>query len=194
MYTGFAVRTRQCLIVSDKLKREKQDGRGVGGCGVCLFPRICQEYTFRYRNACRTPAESRPEYLTTGKEYTEPRKTREQALSLWSRSTDSKTLDYQRTNPAAAAAAAAAKLLQSCLTLCDPIDGSPPGSPFPGILQARLLEWGAIAFSAWLPKYPLINSLIPEKEFRIMIVKMTKNLENRMEKMYLISLKCPFLG
>ena len=47
----------------------------------------------------------------------------------------------------AAAAAAAAKLLQSCPTLCDPIDGSPPGSPVPGILQARTLEWVAIAFS-----------------------------------------------
>ena len=44
-------------------------------------------------------------------------------------------------------AAAAAKSLQSCPTLCDPIDGSPPGSPVPGILQARTLEWGAIAFS-----------------------------------------------
>ena len=44
-------------------------------------------------------------------------------------------------------AAAAAKSLQSCLTLCDPIDGSPPGSPVPGILQARTLEWGAISFS-----------------------------------------------
>ena len=41
----------------------------------------------------------------------------------------------------------AAKLLQSCLTLCDPIDGSPPGSPVPGILQARTLEWVAISFS-----------------------------------------------
>ena len=38
---------------------------------------------------------------------------------------------------------AAAKSLQSCPTLCDPIDGSPPGSPIPGILQARVLEWGA---------------------------------------------------
>ena len=45
------------------------------------------------------------------------------------------------------AAAAAAKSLQSCPTLCDPRDGSPPGSPVPGILQARTLEWGAIAFS-----------------------------------------------
>ena len=43
--------------------------------------------------------------------------------------------------------AAAAKSLQSCLTLCDPIDGSPPGSPIPGILQARTLEWVAISFS-----------------------------------------------
>ena len=48
------------------------------------------------------------------------------------------------------AAAAAVKSLQSCPTLCDPIDGSPPGSPVPGILQARTLAWGAISFSnAW---------------------------------------------
>ena len=46
-----------------------------------------------------------------------------------------------------AAASAAAKLLWSCLTLCDPIHGSPPGSPIPGILQARILEWVAISFS-----------------------------------------------
>ena len=47
-------------------------------------------------------------------------------------------------------AAAAAKSPQSCPTLCDPIDGSPPGSPIPGILQARTLEWAAISFSnAW---------------------------------------------
>ena len=49
-----------------------------------------------------------------------------------------------------AAAAAAAKSLQLCPTLCDPTDGSPPGSPVPGILQARTLEWVAISFSyAW---------------------------------------------
>ena len=46
--------------------------------------------------------------------------------------------------------AAAAKLLQSCPTLCDPIDSSPPGSSVPGILQAKTLEWVAISFSdAW---------------------------------------------
>ena len=51
---------------------------------------------------------------------------------------------------AAAAATATAKLLQSCPTLCDPIDGSPPGSAASGILQARTLEWVAIAFfNAW---------------------------------------------
>ena len=49
--------------------------------------------------------------------------------------------------PAAAAAAAAAKSHQPCPTLCDPIDGSPPGSPVLGILQARTLEWVAISFS-----------------------------------------------
>ena len=47
----------------------------------------------------------------------------------------------------AAAAAAASKLLQSCPNLCDLIDGNPPVSPFPGILQARKLEWVAISFS-----------------------------------------------
>ena len=52
--------------------------------------------------------------------------------------------------PAAAAAAAAVKSLQSCPTLCDLTDGSPPGSAVPGILQARTLEWVAISFSnAW---------------------------------------------
>ena len=45
----------------------------------------------------------------------------------------------------ATAVAAAAKSLQSCLTLCDPIDGRPPGSPIPGILQGRTLEWVAIS-------------------------------------------------
>ena len=47
----------------------------------------------------------------------------------------------------AVAAAAAAKSLQSCLTLCHPIDGSPPGSSIPGILQARILKWVAISLS-----------------------------------------------
>ena len=56
------------------------------------------------------------------------------------------------------AAAAAAKSLQSCLTLCDPIDSSPPGSTVPGILQARVLEWVAIAFSYLMVKY--VNFLL----------------------------------
>ena len=53
-------------------------------------------------------------------------------------------------------AAAAAKLLHSCPTLCNPIDGSPPGSPIPGILQARTLEWVAISFSRTLPMHLLV--------------------------------------
>ena len=57
-------------------------------------------------------------------------------------------------------AAAAAKLLQSCPTLCDPIDGSPWGSPVPGVLQARTLEWVAISFSnerKWKVKVKLLS-------------------------------------
>ena len=57
-------------------------------------------------------------------------------------------------------AAAAAKSLQSCLTLCDPIDGSPPGSTVPGVLQARTLEWVAISFSnagKWKVKGKLLS-------------------------------------
>ena len=53
----------------------EQDGIGVGGHGVQLSPHIHQEYIFRRKSACRTPAESRQEYLTRGKRYIEPRKT-----------------------------------------------------------------------------------------------------------------------
>ena len=56
-------------------------------------------------------------------------------------------------------AAAAAKSLQSCLTLCDPIDGSPPGSSVPGILQERILEWIAISFSNALKWRVKVRSL-----------------------------------
>ena len=62
------------------------------------------------------------------------------------------------------AASAAAKSLQSCLTLCDPIDGSPPGSAIPGILQARTLEWVAISFSnewKWKLKVKLLSRVRP---------------------------------
>ena len=61
------------------------------------------------------------------------------------------------------AAAAAAKSLQSCLTLCDPVDGSPPGSPVPGILQARTLERAAIFFSnAWKWKVKWSRSVVSD--------------------------------
>ena len=60
-------------------------------------------------------------------------------------------------------AAAAAKSLQSCPTLWDPIDGSPPGSPVPGILQARTLEWVAISFSdAWSEKWKWSLSVVSD--------------------------------
>ena len=60
--------------------------------------------------------------------------------------------------------AVAAKLLQSCPTLCNPIDGSPPCSPIPGILQARTLEWVAISFSnawKWKVKVKSLSRVLP---------------------------------
>ena len=63
-----------------------------------------------------------------------------------------------------ACAAATAKSLQSCPTLCDPIDGSPPGSPIPGILQVRTLEWVAISFSnarKWKVKVKSLSRVRP---------------------------------
>ena len=74
-------------------------------------------------------------YMTTGKILT---------LSKWTFIGKEMSLLF---NMLSAAAAAAAKTLQSCPTLCDSIDGSPPGSHIPGILQARTLEWVAISFS-----------------------------------------------
>ena len=64
---------------------------------------------------------------------------------------------------AAPAAAAAAKWLQSCPTLYDPTDGSPSGSPIPGILQARTVEWVAISFSnAWKEKWKWSRSAVSD--------------------------------
>ena len=59
----------------------------------------------------------------------------------------------------------AAKSLQSCPTLCDPIDGSPPGSPVPGILQARTLEWVAISFSIGFASSLLANTTVQKHQF-----------------------------
>ena len=75
---------------------ETEGGGGVGGSGVHLFPQLHQDYTFSHRKSCRTAADSGQEYLSTGKEYTEPCETRDQTLSLWSGSADAKTLDNQR--------------------------------------------------------------------------------------------------
>ena len=64
------------MFTKSRVKKEhrKQDGGGVSERGVHLSPWIHQEYTFRHRCACQTPAESRQEYLTSRKEYIEPRK------------------------------------------------------------------------------------------------------------------------
>ena len=74
-----------------------------------------------------------------------------------------------------AAAAAGAKLLQSCPTMCDPIDGSPPGSPIPGILQARTLEWVAISFSIYA-EYIMRNAGLEEAQAGIKIAG--RNMDN----------------
>ena len=65
---------RKGLLYKRKVGGE-QDGGGVDGHGVHLSPWIHQEHTFRHRSACRTPDENRQEYLSSGKEYTEPCKT-----------------------------------------------------------------------------------------------------------------------
>ena len=71
-----------------------------------------------------------------------------------------KQASYRKTS----AATATAKSLQSCLTLCDPIDGSPPGAPVPGILQARTLEWVAISFSnAWKWSHSVVSN--PQRSY-----------------------------
>ena len=67
-------------------------------------------------------------------------------------------IKHKHQNDMVFVAAAVAKSLQLCPTLCDPIDGSPPGSHIPGILQARTLEWVAIWFK--LNNYPLLSKLI----------------------------------
>ena len=73
----------------------------------------------------------------------------------------------------AAAAAAAAKLLQSCPTVCDPMDCSPPGSSVHGILQAGVLEWGAIAFSHSTPYISSILWLLPSSFTCILLLPNT---------------------
>ena len=87
-----------------------------------------------WHSACFIVQLSHP-YMTTGK-----------TIVLTRRTFVGKVMCLLFNMLSAAAAAAAAKSLQLCLTLCDPIDGSPPGSPIPGILQARTLEWVAISF------------------------------------------------
>ena len=88
------------------------------------------------------------------------------------------------TAAAAAAAAAAAKSLQSCPTLCDPIDGSPPGSTAPRILQARTLEWVAVPSSreptTAICRIPAVRQVCPIRYFistvsnsQVMILKIT---------------------
>ena len=87
-------------------------------------------------------------YITTGKTVALTRQTFVgKVMSLLFNVLSRLVIAFLPRRSVSAAAAAAAKLLQSCPTLCDPTDGSPPGSAVPGILQARTLEWVAISFS-----------------------------------------------
>ena len=79
--------------------------------------------------------------------------------SAWKRQTWVWLLSLEIPSHSLSSDPAAAKSLQSCPTLCDPIDSSPPGSPIPGILQARTLEWVAISFSTSDPGHYLYNAL-----------------------------------
>ena len=83
-------------------------------------------------------------------------------------------------------AAAAAKLLQSCLTLCDPRDSSPPASPVPGILQARTLEWVAIFFntSATQTSKPQDTCLLT------FVLKALSRESNSLQRCFLMSKSC----
>ena len=87
--------------------------------------------------------------LTSAKNYEEDNTIKKLSITMeyYSAIKKNKMLPFAITWTAMEGIAAAAKLLQSCPTLCDSIDGSPPGSPVPGILQARTLEWVAISFS-----------------------------------------------
>ena len=83
-------------------------------------------------------------------------------------------------------AAAAAKSLQSCPTLCNPIDSSPPGSSVPGILQARILEWVAISLSRKRKeKIPNNNKIevnnLSDKEFKILVIGVVTELGKRLD-------------
>ena len=94
-------------------------------------------------------------------------------------------------------AAAAAKSLQSCLTLCDPRDGSPPASPVPGILQARTLEWVAISFSnAWKWKVKVKAKSESEVAQSCQTQRPHGLQPTRLlyATMYLVSKKCLWLG
>ena len=99
-----------------------------------------QDPSSKQLNKNTNPIISRQDYHLTQSFPSEEKQTDKQKLST--NLTLYKAYTNHRTN-----LAAAAKSLQSCLTLCDPIDGSPPGSPVPGILQAKTVEWVANSFS-----------------------------------------------
>ena len=148
-----------CRIVSQSARRAVYPGLRV----VCYLCGLEMRLTFR-----RTPHQHFITVMPSGPEWSAfPGSYQEVAVYSLSRNrlcwgfpdAAAAWCLWPRTAPIAAAAAAAAKSLQSCPTLCDPIDGSPSGSAVPGSLQANTLEWVAIFFSnAWKWKVK-VNSL-----------------------------------
>ena len=121
---------------------------------MCMHAELC--LTFDHPMNCRLPVSSVPgifrqEYWS-GLPFPTPGDLppETKSMSLTSPALASRLFTPDSPGKPIKSLTAAAKWLQSCLTLCDPIDGSPPGSPVPRILQARTLEWVAISFSnAW---------------------------------------------
>ena len=124
-------------------------------CSVCLVVKSCLTFATPWTVACQAPLSMgfpRQEYwdrllFTSPRDLSDPGiKPTSPALQVVSYCWATRETHIY----VFAAAAADAKSLQSCPTLCNPIDGSPPGSPVPGILQARTLEWAAISFSRYM--------------------------------------------
>ena len=116
--------------------------------GVAAVPEPTGYWREDFSRATTVPHQETP-HMFCSREAAEPRGREQRLQGLESRRHRPLTTCMNLNKPfnCSVTPAAAAKSLQSCPTLCNPIDGSPPGSPIPGILQARTLEWVAISFS-----------------------------------------------
>ena len=118
------------------------------------LPEFTQTHVYRVGDAIQ------PSHTLLSPSPTAPNPSQHQGIFQWVNSSHevAKILEFQLQHQSSKEPTAAAKSLQSCPTLCDPIDGSPPGSSIPGILQARILKWVAISFSTKELKFHLNSS------------------------------------